>query len=79
MKVHKFHRRNDGSYRCESYVPGEGACLVRRQPNQPDRWETATIPPEGTLPKFVVCPVATAWTTRLGAVTAHFYFHQETP
>jgi hypothetical protein len=76
-EVYKFHRRTDGSFRCESSVAGEGACLVRRRPDHPNEWETATIPPEGTMPKFILCPVTTVWATRMGAVMAHFFYHRD--
>lgn len=75
MKPYSFHRRSDGSYRCESRISGEGACLVRRRPSEPDAWETATIPANGTEARYVVTPVADCWATRQGAVIAHFFYH----
>lgn len=76
MTPYEFHRRDDGSYRCESRIVGEGACLVRRRPDRLDEWETATIPPEGTDPNYIVCPVADVWATRQGAIMAHFFYHR---
>jgi hypothetical protein len=73
---YQFHKRNDGSYRCESRVPGEGACLVRRRPTDRAVWETATVPVGPEAPRFTACPVGEASFTRLGAVMARFYFHR---
>lgn len=63
-KYRTYQRRPDGSYRCESRVPGESRVLVRRKPDQPRAWETSL--PFGTpLYGFVTAR------TRMDAISLH--------
>jgi hypothetical protein len=73
VKIYTFSKRADGSYRCDSTVAGDGACLVRR--TNDGVWETATIPDPHSTPHWIACPTADASATRRGAVVAHFFYY----
>ncbi len=72
-KVYRFTRNQDGSYQCDSGVPGDGSCLVRK--NALGLWETADLPMFGRPAHYTMCPVAGAADKRSSACDAHFFYY----
>ncbi len=76
-KVYRFTKNQDGSYLCESSVPGDGSCLVRRVPGPWVMWETAEVPTFGRPARYSICPVSTASAKRSSACDAHFFYFND--